>query len=714
MNMRRDARRHDTVAVQRHQGARTDELWAYRPDERVQTIDGPGRVIAVHDGPFQGAEEYEIALEGGLGGGRYDSAQVLGSAPATTASTAHTADQDYPELGTILYDRPDPAKLHYTAALQVQADDWHDHDYEDDEDYEPPKEKPTAQHTAITNSGKWAKETRDALHEDTQERGHDMRWKGVDLNAKGKAAHYVGECKNCGHSAVAGGGWTSSHGHVTTDARNTICEGPGSAWKTDMVHELMHQRMHDAVREFGQNIKNEQDKIWLRDQGFTALLSTAATDPSFRFHVTAAWADVRAKAKRIRSQGGVQITHASEAMVVGNVKGDHNVYETGLQRVPGRRQSVASYSCGCKWGAYHWGADDDLSRFAGRMCSHALALQYEAASRGMFGRDLTVDEARPQWVPSKVVVKYDIDSGQHVRAEASLKLVPEQAPLMVALASFYDDPEGLFQVQAAVNDLLGDGTGRSEPNVQPALSPTSPPNPNENPATAGPLSADDPRNWGSIEHDRIFPRFSAKHEAFWQALIPLVRAVAPQVIKTVGPQLVQNQMGKHPAKPAGEITVPDGTEATLHDEPEGALPETDGEDHEASLGDGNLTGGGGIGSIEPDPLERTGSMWDVEVAHGDNISALEDDTLSPNDQSVQTVGSRSANDIVAEFQKSAGAQALMGSSARTATAFSASERDSLINEAPGTQARNTDKLDIEGTHYALLEDDPAEDDSWLA
>src|SRR5690606_38960121 len=102
------------------------------------------------------------------------------------------------------------------------------------------------------------------------------------------------------------------------------------------------------------------------------------------------------------------------------------VYETALQRAPGRRQSVAMYACGCKWGAYHWGAADDLSRFAGRMCSHALALQYEAASRGMFGRDVKADDTRPRWVPSKVVVKYDIDEGRHIRRSAS---VPEQPPL---------------------------------------------------------------------------------------------------------------------------------------------------------------------------------------------------------------------------------------------------------------------------------------------
>jgi mRNA-degrading endonuclease RelE of RelBE toxin-antitoxin system len=186
-----------------------------------------------------------------------------------------------------------------------------------------------------------------------------------------------------------------------------------------------------------------------------AMLATAAADPEFRFHITAAWADVRAKAKRIRSEGGVRITLASDGVVFGEVQGDHDVYETGVQRFPGSKNSVATYTCGCKWGAYHWGAPDDFSRFAGRMCSHALALQYEAASRGMFGRDVMPDEAKPDWVPKKVVIRYDIDSGDNklVRSSA-LEVTP-----LVALAQWSraqgDDPQefafllGLYGLTAA-------------------------------------------------------------------------------------------------------------------------------------------------------------------------------------------------------------------------------------------------------------------------
>ncbi len=183
------------------------------------------------------------------------------------------------------------------------------------------------------------------------------------------------------------------------------------------------------------------------------MLSLAAADPEFKFHVTAAWADVRAKAKRIRAEDGVRITLASDGVVFGEVKGDHDVYETGVQRFPGARNSIATYSCGCKWGAYHWGAEDDFSRFAGRMCSHALALQYEAQSRGMFGRDVTEDTHKPEWVPEKVVLRYDIDEGRNKMVRSSsLEITP-----LLALAR-YAHGHGELDEMTFTMQALGLGT----------------------------------------------------------------------------------------------------------------------------------------------------------------------------------------------------------------------------------------------------------------
>ncbi|MGA5598386.1 hypothetical protein ACPCSE_29550 [Streptomyces cellulosae] len=312
---------HQTLGVQRL-AVRSEDYWDFKPEQRVQTIDGVvGVVKHVQDGPVPGTEEYHVELEHGLGGGRYTASQ-LSPAPITTAAMEQTAAADYPELAQILVERPDPASLHVTAA---QADDDDEDDDSDDAD----------------DSSDEEDDSDDSEGQDDSDDGDD---------------------DSDGDDAPP---WVKSASKVFSD-----------------------------------------------------LVVMAATDSDFRFHVTAAWRDVVEKAKRIRSEGRLRVTLASDGMVFGEVKGDHEVYETGLQRMPGKMAAHA-WSCGCKWGAYHWGAPDDFSRFAGRMCSHALALQYEAQSRGMFGRDVNVDEHKPAWVPRKVVVRYDIDADQHRLAPAT-------------------------------------------------------------------------------------------------------------------------------------------------------------------------------------------------------------------------------------------------------------------------------------------------------
>lgn len=141
---------------------------------------------------------------------------------------------------------------------------------------------------------------------------------------------------------------------------------------------------------------------------------TAALDKEGSWHLTATWADVRAKAKAIRASGGVRIAVASMDGVGGEVQGDHHIYETLLTFVPGSTK-VGSWQCGCKWAAYAWGRSPMYRRFEGRMCSHALAMQYEAQARGMFGREVKEDHKRPTWLKphSPIVVQYERPSDKH-------------------------------------------------------------------------------------------------------------------------------------------------------------------------------------------------------------------------------------------------------------------------------------------------------------
>jgi 8-oxo-dGTP pyrophosphatase MutT (NUDIX family) len=155
---------------------------------------------------------------------------------------------------------------------------------------------------------------------------------------------------------------------------------------------------------------------------FMGILRTAARDRELGFEVTASWADVQRKAKRIRAEGGVTIVIASNDGIGGQVKGDKHTYEAILVFRPGTHK-VADWTCGCAWAAYAFDRSPAFKHFEGRKCSHALALQFEAQSQGMFGKEIHPAEPA-RTVPT--VVKYDPDNGQSVFArpyEGSLAAV---------------------------------------------------------------------------------------------------------------------------------------------------------------------------------------------------------------------------------------------------------------------------------------------------
>lgn len=105
----RNAATHETIGVQKH-AVVSEEFADFRTGQHVMTVDGyPGVVTAVLDGPFPGTEAYDVTLDNEMGGGMYTTGQ-LSPLEHTTASTEHTADQDYPELAEILTQRPDIAK----------------------------------------------------------------------------------------------------------------------------------------------------------------------------------------------------------------------------------------------------------------------------------------------------------------------------------------------------------------------------------------------------------------------------------------------------------------------------------------------------------------------------------------------------------------------------------------------------------------------------
>ena len=248
-----------------------------------------------------------------------------------------------------------------------------------------------------------------------------------------------------------------------------------------------------------------------------AMYEGAAASASFRFEFTAGWHDVVAKAKRIRDGGHVRITHASPGIVVGEVRGDHDTYESGIQRPPGRPQAIRHWACGCPWASFH--QDGSVAaRYAGRPCSHVMALQFEAQSRGMFGKEVARDEQVPAWSRGDVTVKswppYEGDphrghwseywTAPAVQATAALVRAGEDPDDLAALArlgrfsSLARTAVALTRLADQANGPWGSEGVSESPPVKP-YGATEKPNREQDPGSYGFLSDADPDNWGEIQ-----------------------------------------------------------------------------------------------------------------------------------------------------------------------------------------------------------------------
>lgn len=202
------------------------------------------------------------------------------------------------------------------------------------------------------------------------------------------------------------------------------------------------------------------------------ILATAASDPEFGFHVTAAWSDIRAKAKRIRSEGGVRILSSVPGSITAEVKGDNAVYQTRLVRHAGRA-SVDMWECGCKWASYSWGRSGRWKRYEGRMCSHALALTFEAQAQEWMGGTVKEQPNAPAWSRG---VKPEIDQrgrpsawqiGQPRRASLTVTAMPpiKADPTIEEIVDWYmnaaktDEPRTTRLLQDLAKSNMGEMEG---------------------------------------------------------------------------------------------------------------------------------------------------------------------------------------------------------------------------------------------------------------
>lgn len=90
----------------------------------------------------------------------------------------------------------------------------------------------------------------------------------------------------------------------------------------------------------------------------------------------AAWADVRAKAQRLRREGRVHVLQRGPGTIYTNVDGDHGTYTTMIAKT-GNTQSIDKWACSCDWGK--WAFQRKIS-YVGRLCSHGYASYLELQS----------------------------------------------------------------------------------------------------------------------------------------------------------------------------------------------------------------------------------------------------------------------------------------------------------------------------------------------
>lgn len=666
------------------------DTYEFAPGQRVHTVDGLfGVVQAVLGNSFGAQESYEVNLEGGMGQGEYSATQITAAHEVEgSIETTGTAAEFYPELQAAITDHPNPAGIEVYASRKTAGETPNTHAYEGTTG--------TCKHCGEPahrdeDDGHWVHSLPLEPGEDASG-DHEADGDGTDRN------HYASKTATDGHYSDL-----DEHGHITHDGNSAACGG----------HDDYSMLPGDSDANSAEN-KSQH----------TSLLVQAAVDPDLRFHITAAWRDVQAKAKRIRSTGGVHIVASSHGFVIGEIQGDNGVYEAGLQRVPGRTAAVQAYSCGCKWAGYHSNQDKGTSRYAGRMCSHALALQYEAQSRGMFGRDVYADDKQPAWVPARVKVKYDPDNRDFSYARTSAKRqVPTDAPLQHFAHQAWLDREPVEDVvlsyrTAGIHPSLikqaVDQAWGVDSMVPRGQGGTRPAYPTENPASNGPLTAADPKEWDHPEISPVPKQTFENTATVKTAIDPL--SFAPNTPSAQPAQQQQQQSGGDDKSGGG---APPGAGMAL----KGLMPSGGGaaaaggaaEGGAAAAGGAAAEGGMAAGLARLAPLllmARRSIAGLMDAPAESSVSFDADGSGDPTSIDMANAvagGQTESNDPDVD---ETGLQAT--SMARTAMKdFTDAERSEIINEGRQVRASNVDRMDISGTHYEHQRDEDDDDFGFL-
>jgi len=416
---------------------------------------------------------------------------------------------------------------------------------------------------------------------------------------------------------------------------------------------------------------------------------------------SSSWRDVQAKAKRIRKNGFVRILAVSGGVITAQVKGDSNIYETSISRVPGTTQ-VALWSCGCDWSTYSWGRSGRWKKYEGRMCSHALAVMYEAQAREMFGGELTSENIDPNWLTQKPVQERRTTPGEwrldvaasldsHIEAIDSRRL----AVLADTSLSDAEQSEALGQLASASSMMRLDRVAIFSSPVEPLDSvgqiPESAVALNFPVQYMGEICTvlgvnPDTHTCMLLEHGEV-PTHACSHPSYDSAsglrLKDDAIPVAIEARKTAKDQVVEDSVEEEPVEEEPAVQ----SESMLNEEPEPALPVAE------AFEDGDE-----YALEDESPVDKADDI-EMVSSHAN---------LSPGNPSLEWLmsgssktGSNDTSDIA-----SAAKDFLAKVAVRE---FSPSEQADIIGEGEGDRAKNLDLLQIEGTHYQSISDDQQDD-----
>lgn len=702
---------------------------------RVMTCDGhPGTVLAVAEGPYPGTESYNVQLDGGLGGGAYLPGQLQPLAAGHTATG--TAAADYPELAQVLAEHPDPARgtRAHTAALHTTAMPSLHHPA-------PPGFHVRAYFPSYEGEGKETEEVPPGYddHPDTCNgtdcgRFEERVLKGFDP-AHPAHPEPVSQLRyhlsRCGHVALVG------DLHTRPDAER---RGYASAIMDDLYARHPGTEIDHGMRTVpGQNWWStyaDPDPA----RSVSASLASANPPPAVAHNAAMAQGDFHAEQENGRARNFHDRMRAYM-----NVNGGHRIpVPTATGREATEPMSSTCPDCGIALHTDHAADRSGVTDHQGQ----PAPLRFDTPCDTANPRRAPIGDVAHE--PDGQPIEQSIGTpctgcGTPMGAEQTrhgCQMCTRGDHHSYCCPSLHSSAR-----TASAEMSLGETI---VPNHTPGPGPTKPHSSMDNPASSGWASAPDPDQWSSAPLYPLDSRVGASHypcpgcdESLGNAedcrtcgsdehhsnccntLCDVCKAPVSQLERRNcahcdwgghhsdccpnrrggGGGGDDDDGGPDPA-PGGASMVPAhrrsdlglaatlhraDAEATLHDEPEAALPTTDGEIN--------------ADDADPEALNPMGFNAILAAMHAANPD------LDPARAGARG-GGRADGDIAAA------AQAHLAGLGRTAAyAFTPGQRRELIEEAPQARAANADRLDLTGTHYAdmqqMLGDDEEDDGSWL-